>query len=214
MKRHRKIVMLLAVVGLTTTAGFAAKPDQPQAEESPAQLAAQQSRVNRYFKNKVANAKFKECWSHLSGEGSISMDLSFRKSGGAWSFETVEATGSTLPEEQVSAAVACIQDAADKTSFPVSTTAFYEKDAKEFVLRWTWPVPLAGSSMQTAALMKYRRNDVVELSDLRLQGRPPVRADLQDGHERRLQDLRAHGTPPSNSCAYDKACLSGSIGLR
>src|SRR5262245_9755179 len=212
MRSHRKIVMLLAVVGLTTTAGYAAKPDQPQVEESPAQLAAQQSRVNRYFKNKVANAKFKECWSRLNGEGAISMDLSFKKTGGAWSFETVEATGSTLPQEEVTAAVACLQDAANKTSFPVSTAAFYEKGAKEFVLRWTFPVPLKGSSTQTAALINRGGGTTTSSCQVcAFRGVPPYGQYCKTVTSGGYKVCEIHGTAPSNSCAYMTACLTGGV---
>lgn len=216
MKRHSMLVTLLVVLAQTATVGVS-EPTLTQEPESPAQTAAARSRVNRYFKNKVANPKLKECWGRLTGEGSIAMDFTYRRSGGAWTFDSIEVTGSTLPQEQVALAVQCLQDAAQATSFPVNPGAFYEKGAKEFVLRWTWPVPLEPSTSQasrTAGLMN-TGGTASSCQVCAFRGVPPYGQICKAATSGGYKVCQLHGTPPSNSCSFDKACLSGGFaGLR
>jgi len=214
MKRMVTIAALL--VFAHTTTGFSKElqaRDVPKEPESPAKVAAAQSRVNRYFKNKVASPKLKECWGRLTGEGVIATDITYRKTGGAWTFESVEATESTIPQDQVSAALQCLQDAAKATSFPVDPGSVYEKDASEFVLRWTWPVPLkASGDTRSGALINLGGTTTTSCQACVFKGSPPYGLICKAVTSGGYKVCQLYGTPPSNSCAVDKACLSGSFG--
>ena len=103
---------------------------------------AAQKRISRSLQSTVMTPTMRECWSRLRGEGAIAMDFSYKKSGNNWALETVGVTKSTLPKEQETAAVKCMQDAARNSSFPVDRRERLETAAENFLVRLSVSVPL------------------------------------------------------------------------
>ena len=100
-----------------------------------------QNRIGRYLQDSV-EPKLTECWSELKGEGVLAADLTYRKSGGNWTFDNVKVTTSTLPEEQQAIGHRCLEASARGTTFAVDSKEALEEAAPQFVARVAFPVPL------------------------------------------------------------------------
>jgi hypothetical protein len=127
------------------------KPEQSSGpiEDMEKTIAAQEI-VNHYFYTSVT-PKLRTCWDRVQGEGTIEMAFTYRKSGDRWVFESVKAIRSSLPEDQSAVAVQCMQDSAGATSFTLSEKDDGSKKFGEFVLKWTWLVPLPGEGSEIMA---------------------------------------------------------------
>ncbi|HJU73938.1 MAG TPA: hypothetical protein VJ717_09335 [Gemmatimonadaceae bacterium] len=136
----------------TAVFAFTACNPAPEASElitDLEQTAASQSVVNHYFFTSVT-PKLRTCWSQLQGEGTVDLALRYTKSDSGWMFERVEPLTSTLPNEQVAAAQACMQEAATGSSFALEEPRG-GKSFEKFVVKWRWLVPLPEEKSQEMA---------------------------------------------------------------
>ena len=109
-----------------------------------------QQRVNRYFHNDVI-PKLKNCWNRVQGRGMIVIEHVYtRDASGKWIAGRLAMGNSTLPSGQAAVALQCMQEAVRATSFPVDRA---DGDSKEYVLRWTWPVPFPTNMIEQARIM-------------------------------------------------------------
>lgn len=117
---------------------------------------AAQNRISRSLQSTVMTPTMRECWSRLQGEGAIAMDFSYRKSGNTWALDKVGVTKSTLPREQDTVALKCMQDSARNSSFPLDRRERLEKAAEKFVVRLSLSVPLpaAGSAITISQMAR------------------------------------------------------------
>jgi hypothetical protein len=115
---------------------------------------AAQTAVNHYLFTSVT-PKLRTCWGSLQGEGTVDLALRYRLSDGKWTFERADTIGGTLPNEQQSAAQACMQQAAMGSSFELAEPAG-AKTFERFVVKWRWLVPLPPEGSQ---IMARRLND-------------------------------------------------------
>ncbi len=99
-----------------------------------------QRRVTQYLEGVVP--KVRTCWSQLQGEGAIATDMVYRKSGSAWTLDSVRVTRSTLAKGQETTAEQCLSDAARGSSFAVDANERLEQAASKFVVRLGWLIPL------------------------------------------------------------------------
>ena len=159
----RQIILILTfVAALSVTALlFAQRQTQrtatlePQAtsrvnEQRLLRTITTQQRLNRYFHNDVI-PKLRNCWSHLRGVGTIQIDHNYaRTDNGRWVVKDLTVGSSTLPRGQEPLALRCMQEAVGSSSFPVTSD---DGDSKEYVVKWTWPVPFpVNSEEQTRAM--------------------------------------------------------------
>jgi hypothetical protein len=107
-----------------------------------------QDRLNRYFSVDVT-PMLRQCWSGLRGEGRIEVRLQYARSGARWRWQKAEISRSTLPRDQDSVAVQCMETAVRGTSFPAQESA----DETGYFVYWGWPVPLPGSGPALATRM-------------------------------------------------------------
>jgi len=99
---------------------------------------ATQNRINHYFHNRVV-PKIGDCWQGVKGQGTIAVEFNYKKGKSGWTAERMKVLGSTLTEGQDAVALQCLQDAVQGTSFPVQDG---DLSAEEFLVNWSWPVPL------------------------------------------------------------------------
>jgi len=99
-----------------------------------------QRRVSAYLEGVVP--KVKPCWSQLQGEGAIATDMVYRKSGRAWTLDSVRVTRSSLAKGQEATAEQCLREATRGTSFAVDANEALEQAAPTFVVRLGWLIPL------------------------------------------------------------------------
>lgn len=109
-----------------------------------------QQRINRYFHGSVI-PKLRNCWSRVQGRGTIAIEHTYaRDASGKWVVEKLAVGKSTLPRGQDTVALQCMQDAVRGSSFPVEGD---DGDSKQYVVKWTWPVPFpANMTAQTRAM--------------------------------------------------------------
>ena len=81
-----------------------------------------QDRLNRYFSTDVT-PKLQTCWSGLTGEGRIEVKLHYSRSGARWTWDKAEISRSSLPGEQDSTALQCMESAVRGTSFGAADEA-------------------------------------------------------------------------------------------
>jgi hypothetical protein len=113
-----------------------------------------QQRIGRYLQDSVVAPKLRACWGQLKGEGAVAADLTYRKSGDSWTFDSVTVKKSSLPKDQDAIAQRCIEESARATTFPVDAKEELEKAAGQFIVRLGWPVPLPAEGTQlTSAQM-------------------------------------------------------------
>lgn len=110
---------------------------------------AAQTVVNHYLFTSVTS-KLRTCWSKLQGEGTVDLALRYAKSNTKWMFEKVDAISSTLPDEQLRLAQACMQEASTGSSFALEERPG-GKNFERFVVKWRWLVPLPAEGSQEMA---------------------------------------------------------------
>lgn len=139
------------VVAVTTLtlAACAEEPDRSEFLDDLEATVAAQTTVNHYLFTSVT-PKLRTCWSTLQGEGTVDLALRFQQSDRKWTFERVDTMGSTLPNEQLLAAQACMQEAAMGSSFALEEPAG-AKAYERFVVKWRWLVPLPPEGSQEMA---------------------------------------------------------------
>lgn len=106
------------------------------------------ARIGRYLQDSVVGSELRTCWGQLKGAGAVAMDLTYRKSGNNWAFDSVKVTKSSLPQDQSDIAQKCIEESARATTFPVDSKEALETAAPTFVVRLGWPVPLPPEGTQ------------------------------------------------------------------
>jgi hypothetical protein len=139
------------LIGAALVVGFAAcnRPQRSDLLDDLEQTIAAQQVVNHYLFSSVT-PKLRTCWSKLQGEGTVDIALRYRKSDGKWAFERAEPIRTTLPNEQLAAAVACMGESAKGSSFALDESAG-EKAFERFVVKWTWLVPLPEEGSEAMA---------------------------------------------------------------
>ena len=109
-----------------------------------------QQRLNRHFHNNVI-PKLRNCWSRVKGSGTIQINHNYaRDASGNWVAKQLTVGKSTLPRGQEAVALRCMQDAARDSSFPVASA---DGDSKEYVVKWTWPVPFPANAEEQKRAM-------------------------------------------------------------
>jgi len=122
---------------------------RPGITSSFEETVALQNRINRYFHAQVI-PKLRECWRGIQGEGIITMAHSYKKDGkGGWVPGELTVSKSMLLKQQDHEALVCMREAVKDTSMPVGKI---EQEETEFVLHWTWPVPLPSEFPRRAVL--------------------------------------------------------------
>jgi hypothetical protein len=107
-----------------------------------------QNRVNRYFHGSVV-PKMMNCWESLSGKGSVSVALNFSRQADKWSAGDSKLLASTLDKGQDRIALHCLQEAVRGTAF---ATAAADREAKELLVNWSFPVPWPKSTEEVVGL--------------------------------------------------------------
>ncbi len=174
---------------------------------------ATQQRVNRYFNNTVI-PKLKDCWSRIQGRGTIDIEHNYtRNTSGKWAAGRLTVSKSTLPGGQEAVALQCLQNAVRDTSFPV------ERDDgvnKEYVLKWTWPVPFpTDMAEQTRAMFAATGGGSGSGCDGK--GTPAACWDCvyqKDGIPKCKQKCSGYkecAYGPQNSCQASAGCVTGGL---
>jgi len=112
-------------------------PRKTEAVASLERVVATQDRVNRYFHKGVA-PRMMSCWTGLAGEGTMAIEIGYRRDGRLWAAGNSGIRSSTLAKDQAEVALRCFQEAVRDTSFPVERG---DGEAKEFLVKWSFPVP-------------------------------------------------------------------------
>ena len=176
-------------------------------------------RIGAYLQSTVVAAKLRACWNQLKAEGAVATDLTYRKSGDTWAFDSVKVTKSTLSKDQDAIAQRCIEESARETSFGVDSQQELEQRVRQFVVRLGWSVPLPpeGSEMPSEQLARMIGTGgsggvitVPGCSDCKLRGRPPYGYECVAKSSGSQTDCEEVAT---NVCATTpKACLRGVFG--
>jgi hypothetical protein len=142
------LVLSLAMAACTKSAKQEEAPAPPDFSDAGAGAA---TRIGRSLQDSVVGPELRTCWAQLKGEGALAMDMTYRKSGNSWVFDSVKVKKSSLPEDQSAAAQRCMEAAARGTTFPVDSKEALETAAPTFIVRLGWPVPLPaeGTEMTT-----------------------------------------------------------------
>lgn len=182
--------------------------------------AAAGQRIGAYLQSAVVAAKLRTCWDQLKAEGAVATDLTYRKSGDTWAFDSVKVTKSTLSQEQDAIAQRCIEESARGTSFEVDSKEPLEQLVRQFVVRLGWSVPLPAEGTETPSEAVARMigtggggAGVITIpgcSDCKLRGREPWGYECvakQSGSQQDCEEVE------TNVCATTpKACLRGVFG--
>jgi hypothetical protein len=115
---------------------------QGPARDTQRQIARAQNELNRHFSDAVVTPTLRACWSSLQGDGAIVFDFTYRRSGSRWAFDKIALIKSNLPAGQDEVALLCMQDSVGPSSFSAKVAGLREAHGQNFVVRWTWPVPL------------------------------------------------------------------------
>ena len=105
--------------------------------------AAASQRISRSLQEPAVAAKLRSCLSQLKGQGLVSTDLTYRKSGNSWNFDNAKVTKASLAKGQDATVQKCMEESARGTSFAVDSSQELETAAPEFVARLGWSLPLA-----------------------------------------------------------------------
>lgn len=98
-----------------------------------------QKKINQYYHEQVI-AKLRNCWGKIVGDGTITFEHSFiNNKRGYWAQGDIVVIESTLDEKQSEVALECMRDSVTGTAFSVE---IYEEVDQQYVLNWTWPIPL------------------------------------------------------------------------
>jgi len=159
-KRITLIITIMA--GLSVTALLFAQSQTPRTTTRVPQVTSRineqrllrtittQQRLNRYFHNDVI-PKLRDCWSRLRGVGTIQIDHNYaRTDNGRWVVKDLTVGSSTLLRGQEPLALRCMQRAVGRSSFPVTSD---DGDSKEYVVKWTWPVPFPSNEEEQTRAM-------------------------------------------------------------
>ena len=159
----RRIYLVTVVVLILGTLIFAyskaqqrRQPQVPQVtsrmtnEQRLQRTITTQQRINRYFHGSVI-PKLTTCWNRVQGRGTIAIEHTYaRDASGKWVVEKLAVGKSTLPRGQDAVALRCMQDAVRGSSFPVEGD---DGDSKEYVVKWTWPVPFPANAVEQTRAM-------------------------------------------------------------
>jgi hypothetical protein len=160
--------------------------------------------VNHYLYTSVT-PKLRTCWSKLQGEGTVDLALRYRRSNQQWIFERGEIIRSTLTNDQAAAALACMQQSANGSSFALDERPG-GKAFERFVLKWTWLVPLPEEGSEA---MARRAGGLTPASGCaKCNANYPARCEWsQTGSE---EDCRVEG--PNSCSTTGTKCLTGIYG--
>jgi len=181
--------------------------------------AAAGQRIGAYLQSTVVATKLRACWDQLKAEGAIATDLTYRKSGDTWTFDSVKVTKSTLSQDQDAMAQRCLEESARGTSFAVDSKQELEQLVRQFVVRlgWSVPLPAEGTEMPSEQLARMIGTGgaggvitVPGCSDCQLRGEPPYGYKCVAKASGSQTDCEEVAT---NVCATTpKACLRGMFG--
>jgi hypothetical protein len=124
---------------------------QPTKDDSAERTAAAQNRIAGAFYSSLV-PKLKTCWDDVKGQGEIRFKYTYRREGNNWLWQGQELDGSSLDKGQDAAALACMQDAARGSTFPLEPEEA-TRASKELVVYWGWPVPLPPDTTQLARMI-------------------------------------------------------------
>lgn len=171
-----------------------------------------QQRINRYFHGSVI-PKLRSCWNRVQGQGTVAIEHTYtRDASGRWVVEKLAVSSSTLPRGQDAVALQCMQEAVRATSFPVEGG---DGDSKQYVVRWTWPVPFpADMTEQTRAM--FAAKDGEPGTGCGGKGTPAACWECvyqKDGIpkcKQRCDGYKECNYGPQNSCQTVYSCTTGS----
>jgi hypothetical protein len=205
--RNSHAVLAALLLGLACSQGEPKAQGRARFAETEAQT---DTRLNAYFREKVATPALRQCWSQLAGKGWVGVELRYRKTGADWSFDAAQALDSAGPNSR--AAAACLTDAARGTAFPVAAQNETENAADALFVRWGWEMPLPRSAEEVAAMI---------ISEPGGPSEPVICEDcvLKDSvyrcerKKRGYPDCRTDPSQPNVCSTESTACASGVFGM-
>ena len=209
--------LYLALAGCTQRREAEAPPPPTFTDQGE----AARQRIGSYLQSSVVTAKLRACWGQLKAEGggAVATDLTYRKAGDTWTFDSVKVTRSTLTPDQDANAARCIEESARGTSFAVDSKEQLEQITREFVVRlgWSVPLPAEGTEMPSEQLARMigtgGAGGVITIpgcSDCQLRGEPPYGYKCVAKSSGSQTDCEEVAT---NVCATTpKTCLRGVFG--
>ena len=180
---------------------------QGPARDTQRQIARAQNQLNRHFSDAVVTPTLRECWSRLQGDGAIVFDFTYRRSGSRWAFDKIALIKSNLPAGQDEVALRCMQDSVGPTSFSVNVAGLREAYGQNFVVRWTWPVPLPPKGTVVAHINDGGLGSQGKCANCKMVGGKATCDFVPSGKT----DCRLDPKQP-NLCSTGPACLSGVFG--
>lgn len=123
----------------------------PTQDESAERIAAAQNRVASGFYSSIVPG-LTGCWGEVTGKGAVQFKYVYARDGNDWTFQNIEADGTSLDKGQEAAAMQCMQTAARESRFPVDPEEAAQ-GSKEMVIHWSWPVPLPKDTTQLARMI-------------------------------------------------------------
>jgi len=177
---------------------------QGVARDTDRRIARAQNQLNRHFNDAVVTPALRECWSRLQGDGAIVFDFTYRRSGSHWAFDKIALIKSNLHAGQDEVALRCMQGSVGSSAFSLKVAGPRETYGQNFVVRWTWPVPLPPKGTVVA-----------HINDGGLIGSRDCQTCQHSKCEAAKSGFTGCRTDPKqpNICSTDKtACMSGSFG--
>jgi hypothetical protein len=137
MKSFGKLIGFMLTLALLSCAHH--KPQEPIADSTKKleQVIVEQDRVNRYFHARVV-PNLLPCWEDVHGNGTISVQIEYQRTGNLWVAGNSSIENSTLAKGEDKTALSCLQAAVRSTSFKVEEG---DGEANEYLVHWTLPVP-------------------------------------------------------------------------
>jgi len=222
----RQIIHILTIVALGVTALLFAQSQTPRTTTRVPQVTSRmtdeqrlqrtvmtQQRLNRYFHSAVI-PKLGNCWSHIQGTGTIQINHNYaRDVDGKWVTKDLTIGNSTLTRGQEVVALRCMQDAVRGSSFPSTND---DGNSKEYVVRWSWPVPFP-TNMEEQTRAMFAAQGGVSGTGCDGKGAPAtcwdciqIKGGTDTKCERRCSGYKECAYGPSNSCQAVSICVSGS----
>ncbi|HVF38473.1 MAG TPA: hypothetical protein VM939_01145 [Gemmatimonadaceae bacterium] len=214
------IMLGLSVAMLACTKSDSDEPP-PKQEAAPRPVFTDagkgaQQRIGSYLQSSVVTDKLRTCWTQLQGEGAVAVDLTYRKSGDNWTFDSATVKKSSLAKGQEATVQRCIEESARATTFPRDSNQPLETAADQFVVRLGWSVPLPAEGTQLTSTQMARMigtGGVITVpgcSECVSRKEYPYGLKCEARSSGSNTDCEEINT---NTCAYTpKACLRGAFG--
>jgi hypothetical protein len=220
----KRIGIALAISAAVLACTGKPKEEPPREEPNPRpgfsdDGAAAQQRIGQYLLASVVDSDMRTCWAALKGAGVVAADLTYRKNGGNWTFNTAAIKRTSLTDNQDAIAQRCLEAAASGTSFTVDEKEDLENRAEQFIVRMGWPVPMPpeGAEVSDSAMARMINTGgggagitISGCSTCELRGVPPYGykcVSKSSGSETDCDEIS------TNVCATTpKACLRAGFG--